>query len=274
MRHIQKGIEMTPYLFLADIDGTLIRTGTPLLPRVKAAAKRFREAGGLLTLCTGRAHLSTHEIAKELEIDLPCVLFGGAVLYDFKTNEAIHATPLPEDTREILARLATACPEMSIQAYTTKRAYVLQSNEVLQQRGIREELESTVTPLKDVQGDIIKLVLTHPDPETLRTSATKHFDTRHDFAFSSTRFTEVVSATANKGNGARLLTARLNVPESRLLSAGDAMTDLSLFNVSAHTYAPENALEAVRAKANTIIPICDQGGMAEAFDHATRLMNE
>lgn len=261
---------MNPSLFLADVDGTLIRTGTPLLPAVKDAARRFQNAGGLLTLCTGRTHLSTRAIAKELGIAVPCVLLGGAMLYDFSTETAVHATAIPGDARALARRLAAFSPDMSVQAYTAKRVHLLQVNEVARTRGIREELEPDLSRVDDIEGDIIKLVMTHDDPEVLRRCAGACFDDRHDFAFSSTRFAEVVAKGADKGAGALLLAARLGVPPSRLLAAGDAMTDLAAFAVAARSYAPENASDQVRSRCDLVVPSCDQAGMAVAFDDALR----
>ena len=41
-----------PWLFLSDIDGTLVRGEIGLAPGVIAAARAYTAAGGLLAVCT------------------------------------------------------------------------------------------------------------------------------------------------------------------------------------------------------------------------------
>lgn len=263
---------MTPYILFSDIDGTLIRSGTPPLPNVLAAAERFRSAGGILALCTGRSPLSTRGLAREFGIAAPCVLFSGAAVFDFAADAAVQTAALPPDTADLAARLVAAHPECSLQAYTPERAYLLQSNAVLQARGIREELEGGTTKASDIRGDILKLVLTHPDPEALRAIGAQCFDSRHHFAFASRRFAEVVAKGADKGSGVRAVARMLGVPADRTLGAGDAMTDMAMFEACAFSYAPEDAQPEVLARCDMTIPSSDKGGMEAAFDHAIRLM--
>lgn len=263
---------MAPYIFFTDIDGTLLRSGTPLLPNVLAAAERFREAGGILALCTGRSPLSTRALARELGIAAPCILFSGAALFDFAADAAVETSAMPADTIDLVARLIDACPECSVQAYTLERAYLLQSNARLQARGIREELEASVSAPDDVRGGVLKLVLAHDDPEALREIGERFFDERHHFAFASRRFAEVVLKGSDKGNGARAVAGRLGVPVERTLAAGDAMTDMALFAACGRSFAPEDAQPEVLRRCDVTIPSSDKGGMEVAFEQAIRLM--
>lgn len=263
---------MEPYIFFADIDGTLLKSGTPLLPEVKAAARRFTQAGGILTLCTGRAPVSTRWLAAELAITAPSVLFSGSVLFDFPANRAVHTIALPGGTLEKLPEIFAAFPGASVQAYTLERAYMLRETPMLRERGIREELEDRVTPLSAVEGEVLKLVLSDPEPDNLHRCRDRFFDDRYHFAFSSRRFAEVVAAGSGKGEGATEVAGRLGVPMERTFIAGDAMTDAAAFPMCGYAFAPENAPEAVRELADEVIPPCDAAGMAAAFDRAIAMM--
>ncbi len=254
------------WLFCTDVDNTLLRTGFPVLPKVADAMNRFRAAGGLLALCTGRALQSTRKLAADLKISTPCILYSGAVLFDFVKDSVVHVTTLPADIKDVISRLIKTCPGISVQAYTLERVYLIQETPLLRERGIQEELEDKTTSVEDIKGDIIKLVLTHPEPRQLQVAADNCFDERHYFAFSSRRFAEVVAKGYDKGNGLRLLAAKLGIPMERTFAAGDAMTDAAMFDVCGYSFSPENAPEEVKALCDMVVPSCADGGMAVAFD--------
>ena len=265
---------MDTHIFFVDVDGTLLRSGRPVSPLVLAAAERFREAGGRVALCTGRSPLSTRGIAREMGIDTPCVLFTGAAVYDFVAGAAVRTVALPVDVREAVGRIAAFDADLSVQAYTLERAYLIQSGSVLRERGIREELEGETTPISAVRGEILKLVLTHGDPGYLSRCAAEVFDDRYHFAFASRRFAEVVARGADKGAGARVVAEYLGVPMGRTFAAGDAMTDVPMLEACGYSFAPEDAPEGVRGRADETMPSCDADGMASAFDRAIAIMRD
>ncbi|MDR1611420.1 MAG: HAD hydrolase family protein, partial [Planctomycetota bacterium] len=128
---------MARYLFFTDVDGTLLRGDMAIPERVKIAAKRFVDAGGLLTLCTGRAPLSTAWIAKALDIGLPCILYGGAALYDFGRREIVSGRALPAGTGERCAEVLSRFPTVSLQAYGAENIFMLRITDLLRAKGVR-----------------------------------------------------------------------------------------------------------------------------------------
>lgn len=264
---------MRPTPFFLDIDGTLLRGRMAVPETVKAAAGRFRDAGGVIVLCTGRSTMSTRHIARELNLDAPAVLFNGAALYDFKNETASDAVPLPARTADLLAPLTASYPEASLQAHTLERAYLLRLNELLASRGVREELEPEVSSTAEVGGDILKLVMSHPDPDVLRRCREEYFsEPGYNFMFASRHFIEVVAEGVDKGTGARAALRRLGLSGEAAFAAGDAMTDLPMFGAAAYSFAPADAMPEVAAACDEIIPSCEEGGMERAFESALRLM--
>ena len=61
------------------------------------------------------------------------------------------------------------------------------------------------------------------------------------------------------------LSQLLDVPFSRFFSAGDAFTDLPMLRASGISFAPDNALPAVKEAVTHIIPSVFDGGMEQAF---------
>lgn len=264
-----------PHIFFSDIDGTLIRGKMQLPRQVRDAARRFTEAGGMLTLATGRAHVSTDWLARELDIRLPCVLFSGAVIYDFADQRLVHGTPLPESVLSALEEVLARFPDVSLQAYALDRIHLLNVNDHFLKKGVQEEIEPARSSLDEVARDTIyKLVMASPEPERLEALGKALFaGSQYHFAFASEHFAEVVNSGAEKGAAARRLAERLGVPMERTFAAGDAMTDYPLLTVCGYGFAPVDANRELLAIADSRIPICEEGGMELAFDEAIRVMN-
>ena len=68
------------------------------------------------------------------------------------------------------------------------------------------------------------------------------------------------------------LSELLDIPFERFFSAGDAMTDLPMLRSSAVSFAPENALEAVKQAVTYVVPSVHCGGMERAFRLAAEYM--
>lgn len=266
---------MKPWLFYCDIDGTLLRGEMAIPDEVKAAAKRFARAGGHLVLCTGRSQLSTAWIAREMEVDMPGIVHSGAMLYDFRQEKPIRGTPIPGDVNALLSRLLDGYPEVSVQACTAERTLLLRDNEVLRTRGVRLEMEPFVSRLDEVTGAVYKIVLTCDDPELLdRCGNTVFEDKAYRFAFASRRFAETVAATADKAAAVLSFAGEMGIPMERTFAAGDAMTDYGMMKACGYTFAPEDANRDVLAVCDMVIPSCEKGGVAQAFDHAVAMMEK
>ncbi len=265
---------MSRHVFFTDIDGTLLRGDMAIPPAVIAAAKRFVAAGGAIALATGRSPVSTAWIARALAIDIPCILYSGAVLYDFTSQRIIAAHPLPGSIRNVLTNVMAAYPDISVQAYTSSRAHLLQSNDLLKAKGVKEELETTVSAIPDAD-ELLKIVLTCDNVQRLDQCGTTMFSTEdYQFAFASTHFAEIVARGADKGSAVRKLAALLNIPLTNTFAAGDAMTDYSLLSACAFSFAVADAPAELRNSADAIIPPCHENGMAHAFDRAAAMIAE
>ncbi|MGI6123406.1 MAG: HAD-IIB family hydrolase [Acetivibrionales bacterium] len=260
---------MNKYLFLSDIDGTLLRGESGIGPGVKKAAQEFMDYGGLLALCTGRSHVSTAWVAKELNIQIPCVIFSGAAIYDFIKKEFIWARPMENHVLESIKKVYDLYPDISIQIYTKDDIYLIRSNEHLDKYGVQEELSDSLTKLSDVKGEILKIVLVSKNRTLLAECGNEVFDKEYfHFEFASRHFTEIVASGTGKGNALHKLAQHYNVDIKNTFAAGDGMTDLPMLQAAGFSFAPEDAAQSLLDACNMKIPPCEQGGMEQAFNYA------
>ena len=81
------------YIFLSDIDGTLLRADAPLTAQVVDAARNYTAQGGLLAVCTGRSLPAVTKVAEEIGVNAPSIIYGGAAIYDFQKKQYLYTQP-------------------------------------------------------------------------------------------------------------------------------------------------------------------------------------
>ena len=57
----------------------------------------------------------------------------------------------------------------------------------------------------------------------------------------------------------------MEIPVGEFFAAGDSMTDLPMLKLAGTSFAPEDAMEAVKACCGHIVPSPVYGGMQKAF---------
>ena len=256
------------YVFLSDIDGTLLRRDAPLTQEVVDAARAFTNRGGLLSICTGRSLPAAVSVAEAIGVNAPSILYGGAAIYDFRTESYLYSQGFQWDVMQAVRAVLDAYDDISMQVFTLKDVYVLRRNRRLNELGVKEENINPLSSPEDVSGQVLKLVMCCENPSHLE-DCRKFFPPEYcHFAFASRTFVDVVATGFGKGEAMERLSQLLEVPYSRFFSAGDAITDLPMLRASGVSFAPENALPAVKEAVTHVVPSVFDGGMAQAFSIA------
>lgn len=256
------------YIFLTDIDGTLLRADVPLQQKVILAAENYRKCGGLLAICSGRSLLAAQTVARTLGVNAPSILYGGAAIYDFQQERYLESHPFRWDIMQAVRRILAEFSDVSVQVFTLDAIYILQRNQRLDTVGIKEETCFPLSTPEEVTGSILKLVLCCDDPERLH-QCRQFFPAEFcNFAFASRTFVDVVATGFGKGDALRSLSQLLNLSPAQFFSAGDAQTDLPMLRASAFSFAPQNASDVVKRAVTYVVPDVRSGGMAQAFQIA------
>lgn len=260
------------YLFLSDVDGTLLRRDVAMSPELLAAAAAYRNAGGLLALCTGRSILSSQAVAHQLGVNAPCILLGGASIYDFHRQKHLFLQTFYDGILDAVEDVLRYHPSVSMQVFSPDAVYTLRRTIRLNQHGVIEENQGPEHSLSAICKPVVKLVMCCDDPGELA-QCKKYFPASEcDFAFSSRTFADVVPLGCNKVDTARRLLSLLKIPQQNLFAAGDAMTDLPLLRLAAHSFAPQNAMDTVKSCVSYVVPSVLNGGMSQAFYKACSLL--
>lgn len=73
-----------------DLDGTLVADDGHVRPAVRAALTRAMEAGVHVMVATGRSEAATRDVARELGVAVPCIVYNGAGLWCPNKDELLE----------------------------------------------------------------------------------------------------------------------------------------------------------------------------------------
>src|SRR5579863_6823709 len=81
-------------LLVIDIDGTLLNPEGKISPRTLTAVQAAQQAGIVVTLATARRYCNTVQIARELGLESPLIVYDGALVMGYPDATILHSQPL------------------------------------------------------------------------------------------------------------------------------------------------------------------------------------
>src|SRR5258708_2860329 len=95
-------------LIAIDIDGTLLNPEGQITPRTRLAIQEAHRAGIIVPLATARRYFNPISVADELGIELPLIIYDGALVVNHPNQTLLTSQPLTADVAQeavnILAR--------------------------------------------------------------------------------------------------------------------------------------------------------------------------
>ncbi len=260
----------TPAYVVADIDGTLIASGTRATDVVAAAVAEAHAAGLRVGFATGRLPAGLRDLERQLDPAGPHIVHNGAeVLAD---GRPVRTWPLdPGDTE----RLRAVCLQHGFYAEFFLREGFLVTDRREAARGFwelisgepdglvagvdvraAEIVKATVVAFSAAELDRVKAVL---EPLGLVAEAAP------SPLFPGRAFVNVGSAEADKGRALRVAAEHLGVGLGSVVAVGDGLNDVSMLALAGTAVAMGQAPQAVRDAAHVIVPEVHADGVAHAL---------
>lgn len=266
--------ENLPYagmLFVSDMDGTLITPRFEMPARNIAAVRAFMAGGGLFAFATGRTRRSAGAFLDRVEVNAPCILDNGALVYDYGSEQTLLSASLPEEAAAPLVReVVRLFPEMGAEVVADQALYIVHESTATSRHTRNESLDYVICALAQVpRGGWRKLIFAG-EPEGL--SRLEEFvqsrpSDVYDYVISSTNFLEILPHGISKGSAVLLLADRLHVERQNIFAIGDYFNDLTLLREAALSGAPAGAPAEIRAAADIVVGPCEQGAVADFVAH-------
>ena len=250
-------------LLVTDLDATIVFDRS-VSPADREAMARWRAAGNLLAVDTGKSSFATRDVLAPLGVDFDYgVVFTGAVLID-GSYQVLSACYLPDGVAHDVATSTVDLPGVTTYATTIETDYILADN--------NEEISSILAVFEHLSLEemdahrFIGVPLRVTDDalrERLQDDLTRRWEGVLD-CHRNQEFLDLVPAGATKGAGLRaLLDGPLAGQDIEVWTIGDSWNDLDMHAVADHAVALPWSPPDVTATCE-----CTMGSMTELVDRA------
>lgn len=269
--------EAKDYLYISDLDGTLLMPDGTFPEDSKQRLNRLIEKGMRFTIATARNYDSVHPLLKGLNLKLPVVLFNGVYLAEFHNGKIIERTQFID--KEVVDNMLTTAKIQNIEPFiytygekhrvyyrnATNSGSIAYLNSLEKDGRVKQVPEFTFEEGEEIPGFLLIGTMENLQP-IYQCLKEKHFDHLNlyfaeDVSMKGYYWLQAFHPRANKGNMIEKLVERLNFPLSKTLVFGDYLNDLDMFKVAGYSVAMENALPDVKEAADQVIGSNGQGAV-------------
>lgn len=258
-------------LLALDVDGTVVGGDLQIPPRLGAAVTAFQQAGGKVTLATGRTFRTTVPYAEQLGVDAPLICYQGALIRDHRSGATLFHRPIPGD-------LAVEAAAMLLDKGIYTQAYV-DDELVVPYEGAETAYYRSFSPIHlptTVVNDLPSYLHDHPPTKLLFIAGERevgqhvaglqtHFVERLNIARSHARFGELTAPGSTKGTALEMLARTLGIPREQVAAAGDQSNDIDMVTWAGRGMAVRTGPPELHAVADVVIGTPEEGGLVDAI---------
>ncbi|HEX6478038.1 MAG TPA: Cof-type HAD-IIB family hydrolase [Ktedonobacteraceae bacterium] len=275
-------MEMTPeriQMLAIDIDGTLLNPEGKITPLTRAAVQAARQAGILVTLATARRYSNTAPVATELGLDIPLILYDGALVVEYPQGGILRTYPLPASVGQQAVDLLVASGIQPVVHPATGLAEEIWTGPA-ELDNLWVEAYFTAFPEQMRRLPYASLCEGHPDP--LRVVAFADEETimgllpsvsTLDCSWNTTKRGNFDSAEiammhagCSKASGVTALAEHFGIPLERVMALGDNNNDIEMLRAVGWGVAMGHAHDEVKAAARAITASNREDGVALAIE--------
>jgi len=266
-------------LLVIDIDGTLLNPEGKITARTLTAVQAAQEAGIVVTLATARRYCNTVQIAQELGIECPLIVYDGALIAGYPRATILHSHPLQADVAHQAVELLVRHQLQPVVHPTT---------------GLQEEIWTGSPDLDNLwlkayftfypdhvrRMPYEKLCVGHPGP--LRVVA---FDSEEHIMRLSSELASLdcswitikrgsfgcaeiafMERDCSKATGVTALARLLDIPLQQVMALGDNLNDMQMLQAVGWGVAMGHAPDSVKAVSQAITANNAEDGAAQAIE--------
>ncbi len=267
---------MSYELIFLDVDGTLKQEPYSISDSNKLAILHALRAGKKVSIASGRNKDMILQTVKELRLneggESYTVALNGAHIVENRTGKTLHTVPIPLDLTRFLFEKAFE-HGITCHVYTENLVYFNYLDfqyEWYQKQGCDCHLVQMDREDLGIQEIPLKFFLLCKDREKLEAfkNAAEPVTTGIlNAEFSSIYTLEFTSVHASKGLGMEYVSSLHKLPLAKVIAAGDGENDISMLQMAGLGIAMKNALDSVKAAADTVTKrTCKEDGVTEIIE--------
>ncbi len=251
-------------LVATDLDGTLLRPDGSVSDRTVRAVRAAQSAGLLVVPVTGRPPRVTWGAAHHAGLGPLGVCANGAAIVDVPTMAVVESVTIAaEICEEIVLTVRSLLPGVLFAVEDLDR-FTHEDGFMDPSWGWRDPSHEVDDIRRAIDGRCMKLVMRRPGWAALQLLAALQPDIaeRGHLTSSGLDWVEVGAAGVSKAYALERVCASLGVGVSEVIAVGDNHNDLTVLGWAAHAAAPANAIPAVLAAVDMVLPPNSEDGVA------------
>ncbi len=266
---------MEKTLYVTDLDGTLLNKNDRINPKSIEIINSLVEKGMAFTYATARSLVSASVVTQGLSTNIPVIAYNGAFIFQPATGEILSREHFSREEMTYASDLIRTY-EISPLVYAFIDGVEKVSwNPARENDGVQRYLslrkgDRRLRPVENnaqlYEGEIFYFTCIGTKEELMplyeAISKNKQYRcTIQQELYRPEYFCEIMPAGATKANAIRKLKEIRGC--DKVISFGDAINDLPMFEISDACYAVENAVEELKAAADGVIDSNENDGVAK-----------
>lgn len=266
---------MEKTLYVTDLDGTLLNTQDRISPLSIQIINDLVDKGMLFTYATARSLVSASIVTEGLSTKVPIIAYNGAFIIQPSTGEILSQEGFTDDER---SRVKTVLESSRISPLVYSFINGIERVSWIPQYendGIRRYLSKrkgdkrfrAVASVDSLfEGDVFYYTCIGEKDELQPVYDSFSSDSRYRCTFQQELYRpeywcEIMPALASKANAISKLKNMWGC--THIISFGDAVNDIPMFEISDECYAVSNAVDELKALATGIIGSNEDDGVAK-----------
>jgi Cof subfamily protein (haloacid dehalogenase superfamily) len=247
-------------LLVFDLDGTLLDTGHRLPASIRDSLLLLRDTGIEITLATGRTFVAASPFIRELNLQVPAILYNGALISS-PTGKIICEERLDRNAARaalVLARSFPVYPQLYLDPddgffYANKVTPEIEA--FIAKDGIpAREVGDLADYLDGVHKDPMKLLIIGEREVLISFRASYQQEHPHpECVLSERNFLEILAPSVSKGHALLKLSEILAVPLDEMVAFGDNLNDLEMIQEAGMGVAMAGSPEELQRQADLVV---------------------
>ena len=272
-------------LFVTDLDGTLLNRQDRVSPFSVRVINELVDKGVLFTYATARSLVSASKVTEGLSTKIPVIAYNGAFIMQPSTGEILSGEGFTDDERskvsEILKQHRISPLVYSFIRGVERVSWIPQHENdgirrYLNNRKGDRRFRAVHDPDSLYQGDIFYYTCIGEKDELLPVYELFSGDSRFRCTIQQELYRpeywcEIMPAAASKANAILKLKEMWGC--SRVVSFGDAVNDIPMFEISDECYAVENAAFAKAFKSHSAAKSVHHSFIGGLLEHTLTDLN-
>lgn len=266
---------MQDTLYVSDLDGTLLNSQDKISEYSLKVINGLIEQGMKFTYATARSLSSASKVTKGLTLHIPVIIYNGAFIVEAGTGKILYSTSFSKEEQQYITELL-ANKQLYPFVYTYRNNaekvlwYPSKENEGMQRYLSLRKGDKRFEPIADTdsiyQGDMFYFTCIGEKEELQEVYEIAKRDNRYRCTLQQELYRpeywlEIMPAKASKAVAIEELKKIWEC--KKIVSFGDAVNDIPMFQISDEAYAVDNAVQALKEYATGVIKTNEEDGIAK-----------